>query len=375
MLFSGTDYDLAPAKDEVEVTIIGPGYGEAICIHIGDGRWILVDSCRPQATDLPCALAYLADIGADLSLVAGVVISHWDDDHVRGLGDVIEACPDARVIASNAFKKDEFHVYAAAHKNPLTAKVRAGVKELRRVFELLGERRTPLTGGYPDRQIWAPGSIPLSHGADFSLWTLSPSDAEYENFLTWLSEEIPEITETRRVSVPRLRNDLSTVVLLSVGDIVVLLGGDLEEHRGKPEFGWSAILSSTGRHQSKASLFKIAHHGSLTGHHDDIWTKLLESEPVAVLAPWKLGGGQLPKKSDVERILALTPHAHSTATVHTRAAKLRDSIVKREIKATTKSFRSAAQIPGMVRFRRNVSASAWSTEHFGAAVPLARAHG
>ena len=39
-----------PASDVFEVSIFGPGKGESIVVHIGNGRWIVVDSCRDQIT-------------------------------------------------------------------------------------------------------------------------------------------------------------------------------------------------------------------------------------------------------------------------------------------------------------------------------------
>lgn len=39
------DYGAAPATDEIELTLFGPGYGEAIAVHLGEGAWLLVDPC------------------------------------------------------------------------------------------------------------------------------------------------------------------------------------------------------------------------------------------------------------------------------------------------------------------------------------------
>ena len=33
-----------PDSDEFEFTLIGPGYGESIILHLGGGVWVLVDS-------------------------------------------------------------------------------------------------------------------------------------------------------------------------------------------------------------------------------------------------------------------------------------------------------------------------------------------
>lgn len=35
------DYGNGPDDGEIEVSLFGPGYGEAIAIHLGDGSWFL----------------------------------------------------------------------------------------------------------------------------------------------------------------------------------------------------------------------------------------------------------------------------------------------------------------------------------------------
>ena len=35
----------APAIDEIEVSIIGSGFGECILLHLTENEWVIVDSC------------------------------------------------------------------------------------------------------------------------------------------------------------------------------------------------------------------------------------------------------------------------------------------------------------------------------------------
>lgn len=103
-LFPQTEvYNVAPAADEIEVTIIGPGFGEAALIHIGDGRWFLIDSCVGKDDKTSASLRYLSDIGVDPSSVFLVVVTHWDDDHCRGMADLVRRCTNARIAMSKAF--------------------------------------------------------------------------------------------------------------------------------------------------------------------------------------------------------------------------------------------------------------------------------
>jgi hypothetical protein len=289
--------------------------------------------------------------------------------------ELLEACPNAKFIMSQALLSDEFQVYAAAYKTPLTAKVRAGVREFRETHEMLRTSgRTTLTFAGPDRCVFAPGAIAASHGAPIQLWTLSPADAEYDNFLAWIAEQTPTIGETRRVSVARLRNDLSVVVLVGVGTDAILLGGDLEEE-GKADTGWSAILASAGRPQMPASVHKVAHHGSQNGDHPGIWNSLLTSEPMAILAPFKNGNVILPTPTDSARILGYTPNAFAAAPAVPRRTRRRPQSVEKTIKEAARSFGTVLQVPGMVRLRKKIGTeTVWRTERMGDARHLADVH-
>ena len=60
-VINASEVGVAPSEDEVEITLLGPGYGESIVVHIGHGRWIVVDSCINDAGE-PQALEYLQAI-------------------------------------------------------------------------------------------------------------------------------------------------------------------------------------------------------------------------------------------------------------------------------------------------------------------------
>ena len=79
-----TDEGNPPRDDEFELTLLGPGYGESIVMHVGEGAWVLVDSCG--RANAPAALEYLGTLGVDpAEAVKLIVASHWHDDHVRGI--------------------------------------------------------------------------------------------------------------------------------------------------------------------------------------------------------------------------------------------------------------------------------------------------
>src|SRR5437899_345422 len=97
------DYGAAPAPNEIEVTLFGPGYGEAIAIHLGEGAWLLVDSCIDPESKRPATGEYLERIGIDPAQVRAIVASHWHDDHVGGISQLAAKHSQADFILSSIF--------------------------------------------------------------------------------------------------------------------------------------------------------------------------------------------------------------------------------------------------------------------------------
>src|SRR5882724_10511700 len=99
----------APPSDEVEVSLIGPGYGECVVLHLGGGEWVIVDSCLNPITKKPAAEEYLELLGIDPEVAVKLIVStHWHDDHVRGLASIYSRCTRAEFVCSDALKFDEF---------------------------------------------------------------------------------------------------------------------------------------------------------------------------------------------------------------------------------------------------------------------------
>jgi len=98
-----------PAADEVEVSIFGPGYGECVVVHIGNGDWLVIDSCLEGKAKRAVALEYLESLGVDVaSAVRVVVATHWDDDHIVGLADICRASVSAKFVCSAAMTSEQF---------------------------------------------------------------------------------------------------------------------------------------------------------------------------------------------------------------------------------------------------------------------------
>jgi len=350
-----------PQDDEVEVSLFGPGKGEAVVVHVGAATWIIVDSCRDAQSGTPAPLSYLNTLGASPSSVALIVATHWHDDHIRGLGEVVEACPKADFIFSQMLKRDQFLELVVAGRRSLMTT--AGTSEFSSVLQVL-EQRKRRTGRQP-RQFAMPNRVIWERGPD-QIRTLSPPDAGIDEALRRLAQFLPEARETKRRIGDVRPNDASIVLWIRVGDVVALLGGDLERRRSV-EMGWRAILNAPVAVPSRASLFKVPHHGAATGHDDRVWSELLEADPVAVLTPYS--PSQIPTVEDQQRLCRLSAAAFLSAPNQPGGRRSRSAVVDAMISGTATYLHDAEPPTGHIRARRRIRRSAvggdaWTIEVF-----------
>ncbi len=344
---------------DFEFTIIGPGYGESIVLHVGNGMWIVVDSCL-DPDKKPSALSYLENIGVDPARdVALIVATHWHDDHVRGLARLVETCSNAHFCCAGAFCKEEFTALVGALEGRHFSARGFGVRELHRVFSRLRDSGKNPIHALANRVVFRKGECTIS--------SLSPRDGIFQRFIKSVEQLIPDQGENK-IRIPSLSpNDVSVTLWVECGKCLVLLGADLERR------GWMAILADEARPVGAASVFKIPHHGSEGADEPAVWDRLLEDEPFAALAPWRLGGKPLPTMCDVERILSATPNVWITSKCSSnRNSKHENREVARTLREMGVRLRRLTGDPGMIRLRRPIdSDDPWAVQMFGAACRLA----
>ena len=349
-----------PEHNVMEVTLVGLGYGECILLHIGNGSWVIVDSCIGEDSR-PAALAYLHDMGLDPpEIVHLIVTTHWHDDHIRGMGELVEVCDDATFCCAIAFRKQEFLAMMDSIASRPMSQVGSGMQELYKVRSLLEERSAKPVFAIANRRIFSRDSC--------EIWSLSPFDKEVDSFLQAIDHLRPQERETKRRTPTLTPNKIAVVLLIKVGDTAILLGSDLEGR------GWLDILAAHERPDCKASVFKVPHHGSQNAHEDRVWSEMLHSEPIAALTPWRKGGRSLPTKSDVKRILSFTRKAYATAPFDissSKPARRRNRTVEKTIREASKRISHVALSPGMIRLRRRFGSEPdWDIETFPPACQL-----
>ena len=354
-----TNINSLPANGELEVTLFGPGYGESIVLHVGDGAWVVVDSCITP-TGEPRALQYLTGLGIDPARdVRLILATHWHDDHIRGMAKLVTACSSAVFCCASVLCQQEFLAVFGHFEPDRVPGVSSGVRELYNVFLRLGATAAKPKFALADSLIFRQGSC--------EIWALSPNSSAFLNFLQQVGSLLPVQGETRR-RIPSLTpNQVSVVLWIKIGDVAVLLGSDME----KP--GWADILHSTTRPTGKASVFKVPHHGSENADEPGLWQDMLETEPWAMLAPWRRGGRNLPRPRDVQRILSFTSKAYSTTPNRRLNASPapRDRMVARTIRESGIQLRSVPMSDDAIRLRRpSASQGPWQVELFGSACAL-----
>ncbi len=297
----------APSPDELEISLFGPGYGESIAVHMGGGRWMIVDACIDSKTGRPAVLDYLEQIGVDYTEnVVVVLATHWDDDHIRGLGEVVERCTKARFAFSSAFRSIDFLTLVESGDLG-TRRLSSGPREFARTLSVLKARKAAGDdlGGAP--RIITENTI-IDRSQSCEVRALSPSSAAVEAGQKAIAALLPKHLQPRlRVSEPS-PNSTSIVLWLHGSAGTALLGADLDR-TSHDDTGWGAVVALAPAASGRATLVKVPHHGSITAHDQRMWSELLTTNPDAMLTPWTRAGKRVPSEDDRLCICGLAPDA------------------------------------------------------------------
>jgi hypothetical protein len=243
--------------------------------------------------------------------VVGIVVTHWDDDHVRGLYELVNECTSAEFYISAALLSDEFEALVELYDEEAGAN--SGVKGFAGVLRCLRDRgQEPKFLSEHTRLMVGPQDCELIARSPSSA-TVIDAHVELKRFLY---EEAGPGARMFEVN----RNHRSIVLHLKMRQAVVLLGSDLQNQPGAR--GWTAILE-TGNRYENASIFKVAHHGSEDSDDDRIWSELLESDRRAVVVPWTRGAHPIPTREQLQKLLQRTSALYVSGIpqyvkVHTR---------------------------------------------------------
>jgi competence protein ComEC len=212
---------LNDGADQLAVTVLDVGQGEAVLVEAPSGEVVLIDG-GPSGPALLKALSKELGTGRRIDLV---VLTHPQQDHVAGLVALAERY-EVRAAAVNGWFSDlpAYSAWRAA----------------------LGEQRTPVT-----------------------VLTSGQSARAGKLLFEVLSPPAGYITSNRDDL-----NNSSVVLRLTYGSVSFLLTGDLAFE------GEDALLAATG--DLRATVLKVGHHGSATSSGAEFITAVRPS--VAVIS-------------------------------------------------------------------------------------------
>jgi hypothetical protein len=355
--------DGPPDPEEIEVSIFGPGKGESVVVHIGHGKWIMVDSCIDLGTGAIPALDYLVRLGvavdSDVLMVLG---THIHDDHIAGISRVFNECSAAFFACSSALMGEDF---VSLLEQDLQAEFdlrKSAYSEFRKIHEIADGRRRASSGRrFLKRAVEDLALVELRSGGDAPyavVRALSPS----HEAVTRAFRRLAEVTASEGKPRKPFRgdpNECSIALWIQALDKTILLGADLL--RGPSGCGWAGILSEF-KPTARASLIKVPHHGAPNADDPLVWAQLLEDEPVALLAPYRGGQHKRPDANDAARILKRTPRSYITASPDIPAPTKATKRAQARLGHLAINARDPWGSVGQVRARSHRSESEWHIE-------------
>lgn len=368
-----TPQAIPPKPDQLEISVFGPGFGESVVAHVGNGEWIVVDSCLNTPNGDPKPLEYLRLLDFDPALCVKVVVAtHWHDDHVAGLSKTLDVCSSALFCCPCALSGSDFLKLAELYQEA-SVDFPPGPEEIRKSIDIAAHRSKKLrlkmlSFAKADSLVWASPSARLI--------ALSPSDEMCRKTLEFMAQAYAVASSGKNIFdrlTPSTPNDTATALRLDVAGRSVLLGSDLEKG-SNPLLGWRAVLTSIMGIEKKSSVFKVAHHGSKSGDHDSIWSDMLDPHPLALISPFRWGRYRLPDAIDRARILSKTDKAYITSHPNRDSPPVgkRSPKVETFIRQATNERRMACGPAGHVRWRASLSdlSDEGHVELFDGAIPL-----
>ena len=339
-----------PDVDCAEISLFGPGIGECIVLHIGEGRWFIIDSCLCPSTKQPIALNYLQSIGVDVSQkVVGILVTHWHLDHIEGAFTLLKACAKAKICFPSALMSKEAFQLAALYKKDPFADTDKDVREFREIIDFLYKTkdRNPLVP-VKNRHTF----FDYRNAVSTRLIALSPSNVAVTQSIATLTQLTQKLGKRRTRNVVPLSENLNAVALhFSFGNFSGLLGSDLEE-TGNHQTGWSAIFDDNIIDElslPSASLFKVAHHGSESGYHDKTWKELSTEKPLSMTTPYTRSN--LPTSNSIKKLQILSSHLLVTRNPHVNKRVKRETMLERELRSIAIDRKSINDQMGHIQIR------------------------
>ena len=332
-----------------EITLIGTGgYGECILVNLGNDNWIIVDSCIDPEIGTPLSIEYLDSIGVASENVKLIVCTHWHDDHIRGISQALEKCINAKLSFSRAHDTKKFLYFLSFdYQKRTNEKLNSSTYEFNKCIDIIQARAIPIAVAIENRNLISVNINALTN----KVYSISPSDYTMEKFDHEIGSLITEFGSPNKKLPADSPNAKSVALYLEMGYHRAILGADLEISRDDREGWMNIVLNNTVIDNEKlSSLFKIPHHGSANGFCENVWSNLLEKNPVAKLTPWNRGNG-LPQREMLKKYSQNTEKLFMTNRFTSSQPKKRDKQIDKYLKKIGKELEEVKYKKGIIRCR------------------------
>lgn len=238
-----------------------------------------------------------------------------------------------------------------------------GAKEIYKTLHYLAEQKKTPIWVTQDRVIYDT-TLGLYDNIEVPvrIATLSPSDLAVTKAKITFKSLLPEVNKPKRGLSSHKTNDSSVVTYVEIGEISLLLGGDIEVTDDK-NAGWDCILNNRSISTKKSLIYKVSHHGSQNGHHDSIWQDLLDSNPISILTPFRRGSVVLPTNEDLKRLFTMNGVTYLTSQNILPRVKRRSRTVEKTIKNATRKHTRWSGRTGHIKLRVDITQEiSWDIE-------------
>lgn len=359
-----------PNNNEIEISLFGPGYGEAIALHIGNNKWILIDSCINGTTKKPLSLEYLSLIGVDVKeSVVMVAATHWHDDHIKGLSEIYNSCSNACFVFSNALIQQEYLKLFTIYGEKKPSIAGSGVDEFSEIFRVIEERNNFKVASQ-DTLLLSEEVIIDDEILQVLIYALSPTSmTTFRSIIASQTTSLEESGPTKRVPSPT-PNYTSVVLLICIGEDYILLGADMESSNNN--YGWNKIINSSSaikKYNKSIGVYKVAHHGSKSSDNELIWHGLLIDNPYSLVSPFKSGRHLIPSVEDIDRINALTEKAYITKSLYKKKYRWNNGVVMDLFSEVTCNAYNVYDGPGKLTLKKTLGKRSvdWNVTTYGGA--------
>ncbi|MGB3851343.1 MAG: hypothetical protein WA958_15340 [Tunicatimonas sp.] len=237
------------------ITFKNVGQGDSIILEWqkeSGGKGVGIVDCKLHNGKNPTVLHVQQ---AAYTSIDFIILSHPHHDHFSGMLELIAYCEDKQIVIGC------FYHTCRQHPDYIKAACKS-IAVQKGLIQLLQKIQTLFREGEIEKQSLSQSSVPILLEKEIAMKCLSPSEREYDDFI---SSENYKYNEEETGNVPKA-NKLSTLLKIEGQGWYILLTSDAE----KSTFNRLA-KQHKGEFDGDLLLIQSPHHGAWSNHWDAFW--------------------------------------------------------------------------------------------------------